>query len=214
MSLIVLCSICIPLGSKNVMVWSNCVFLNWISILRSVNFKSLGDLSFQNSNRWLLNCQVSHFNVKTVEMNSFKGVSNIAGKLWLTNFIETSLIWDGTSLMEFSEQVVEIDNRSCVGHKLMPVWVLWHNFIISFEFRDNLLEIPWECEYISVLLLTESNISSNINVVLLNASLFFWGLFGRCDSCWEVSKSLGGDQWVSSLPLQNSWQHFVLINNL
>jgi len=201
MSLVVLSGKCVPLGSKNVMVRGYIVIFYWVGIQWSVNLKTLMDLSFHYFDRWLFDCKICHFDVKTMEMNSFKGISNVASKFWFTNFIKSSLIRNSTCLMEFSEQIIEVNNRSSVDHKFMPIWALWHNFIITLEFGNNLLEIPWESENIPVLLFTECDISSNINVVLLDTSLFLRGILGWCDFRGEISHSLGSHQRVSCLSL-------------
>jgi hypothetical protein len=56
-----------------------------------------------------------------MEMNSLEGVSYVTSKFWLADFVKTGLIWDRACLMEFSKQSIEINNRSGVGHELMPV---------------------------------------------------------------------------------------------
>tara|TARA_B110000305_G_C19256950_1_gene547559 strand:+ start:535 stop:843 length:309 start_codon:yes stop_codon:yes gene_type:complete len=98
--------------------------------------------SLNDLDRWLINRQVGHFNVETVEMNSINALSNITGKFWFADFFKALDIWDSASLMEFSEKVVEINDRSGIDHKLVPVRTLAHGF--ALEILDDLLEVPWE----------------------------------------------------------------------
>ena len=53
--------------------------LDRISVERSIELKSLIYLSFQNSNGWLLYCQVGHFDIKSVEMNPLEALTDIVG---------------------------------------------------------------------------------------------------------------------------------------
>ena len=141
MSIIIFSSISIPFCSEDIVVRWYAVILHRVSIKRSVNVQSLVNFSFHYSNWWLFNSEIGHFYIETMEMNSIKRVSNVTCKFWLTDFIKASLIWNSTSLVEFSEKSIEINNRSSVGHKLMPVWAWWHNLIISLKFCIRLSKV-------------------------------------------------------------------------
>ena len=209
MSIVIFSSISVPFSSENIVVrWYSIIF-DWVSIQGSVNVQSLVNFSFHNSNRWLFNRKVCHFNVKTMEMNSFQRIADITCKFWLADLIKTGLVWNGAGLMEFSEKSIEINNRPSVGHKLMPVWALSHNLVISLEFCNDFFKIPRESKDITMLLLTESNVSSDIGIVLFNACLLFWFFLCGSNSSWEISNSLGCYELISHLSLQNSWQHFI-----
>ena len=134
--------ISLPWGATYGVIFRNVVFLNRLFIGRSVDVETLVNFSLDNSDRWLLNCQVSHLDVQTVEVNSINTLSNITGKLWFAHFVEALDIWDGASLMELSEEVVEVNDGSSVDHPLMPVGTLAHGF--TLEILNDLLEVPWE----------------------------------------------------------------------
>ena len=140
--LVRLWSISLPFGTEDVVIISNGVFLNRLFICGSVDAESLVDFSLNDLDRWLFNRQVGHFNIETMEMNSINTLSNITGKLWFTDFFKARDIWDSASLMEFSEKCVEIDNRSGIDHKLVPVRTLAHGF--TLEIIDDLFEVPRE----------------------------------------------------------------------
>jgi len=74
--------------------------------------------------------------------------------------------------MELSEKCVKVNNGSGVDHELVPVGTIGHHLEFALELRDDLLEIPWEGKYITVLLLTEDNIGSNSLVVGFDTCFF------------------------------------------
>lgn len=114
-------------------------------------------------------------------MDSVQTVANVAGQFWLADIIESSLVVHSTSLMEFSEENVEVDNSSRVVQELTPVGTVAHNFVLALKLLDHLLEIPWESKHISVFLLAENKISSyslivGLNACLLSLSWLIWSL--------------------------------------
>ena len=94
-------------------------------------------------------------------MNSPQTVTDIACKFWFTNSLETFVIWNGTGLMEISEKVIDIDNGSGVYHEFMPVSAFTHNTMISFSLSNDLFEIPWESQYVTMLILIKCVVSTN-----------------------------------------------------
>lgn len=118
-------------------------------------------------------------------MDAVETLSDITGQFWLADIIKACLVVDGASLMEFSEKNVKVNNGSAVDHELVPVSASWHHFVIGLELRDDLLEVPWEGEHVSMLLLTKNEVSSNSLALCLDASLFLLrnalrGLHRRC----------------------------------
>lgn len=54
-------------------------------------------------------------------VNSLNALTNVIGQTWLANLLETLIIRDGSSLMELSEKVIEINDGSGVIHEGIPV---------------------------------------------------------------------------------------------
>jgi len=63
----------------------------------------------QHFNRRLLNCQVCHFNIKSMIVNSLDALTYVVCKARFANFLQAFIIRNGTSLVEFPEKIVEID---------------------------------------------------------------------------------------------------------
>lgn len=54
-------------------------------------------------------------------MDSLDALANIVSQTWLANLIEPFVIWDCSSLMELSEQVIEINDGSGIMKESIPV---------------------------------------------------------------------------------------------
>ena len=63
----------------------------------------MDELCFQNSHFVLMNSQVSHFNCKAMESDSFDTLLDIVCQVTLTNFVNALKVWDRAVLVEFSE---------------------------------------------------------------------------------------------------------------
>ena len=74
----------------------------------------MSNLNLKYLDRRLLNSEVGHLDVKTMEVNAIKTFVDRRCKPTLTNFLDSSLVRDGTVLVELSEQVVELDKGSRV----------------------------------------------------------------------------------------------------
>ena len=74
----------------------------------------MSNLNLKYLDRRLLNSEVSHLDVKTMEMNAIKTFVDRSCKPTLTNLLDASLVRDGTVLVELSEQVVELNKGTRV----------------------------------------------------------------------------------------------------
>lgn len=182
----ILLSKCLPLSSKDIMVISHIVVFYRSIVVISVHIKSLLDLRFQNSNRWLFNSQVSHFHIEPTEMNLFEWITDIACKSWLTNPLKPLVIWNSTWLVVVSEQIIEVYNSSWVDHPLVPIRWFWKGLMLCFKLLNDWVEIPWESQKIGVLVLVEGAISSYSLIKFRDGSVLLWG-FGSCNLTWVES---------------------------
>ena len=140
-------------------------------IVISINIKPLFNFSFQNSNTWLFNCQIGHFNIESMEMNSLNAVIYITCKSWLTDSFESSIIWNSAWLMIISEQIVEVNNCSGVDQPLMPVGRFGKCLMLWFELIDNWFIIPRECQKITMFVFIKSLICADSIVEFWNGSV-------------------------------------------
>ena len=74
----------------------------------------MSNLNLKYLDRRLLNSEVGHLDVKTMEMNAIKTFVDGCRKPTLANLLDASLVRDGTVLVEFSEQAVELDKGTRV----------------------------------------------------------------------------------------------------
>ena len=121
------------------------------------------DLSTQDLDGWLLDGQVGHFDIEAVVMDSLDALSDVLGQFGLADLLKAAVVWDGTSLMELTEEVIEVNNSPGVLDEGVPVAA---NLPMSLELLYYLIEIPWECQDIHMLLLVEFLISSDSLVQL------------------------------------------------
>ena len=146
-------SISLPLGTHQVKVGRNVIVTLGRGISLSINNKSLLNLSLEHSDRWLFNSKVCHFDIKAMEMDSLDAFTYVVSKLWLTDSLNTDVIWDSARLVELSEEVVEVNDSSRVGHESVPVGGGAHRFVTTFKIVDNLFKVPWEGKHITMLAL-------------------------------------------------------------
>jgi len=69
------------------MILRNRVVLDALRVLGSINVQALRNLCFKNFDGWLLDSEVSHLDVESMEVNTVETVSNVTGELWLTDVI-------------------------------------------------------------------------------------------------------------------------------
>lgn len=108
------------------------------------------ELDFEKLDLGLFNSKVSHFNIETMEVDALDALTHILVQSALENFIKLLIVGEGTSLVELKIQRVEL--RDSVGvNKATPERRAcnWANGLILGE---DLLEIPRECEDISMFL--------------------------------------------------------------
>ena len=72
------------------------------------------NFSFENFGTRLLHSEVGHLNIQSMEVNSLQTLSDVTCKVWFTNPLDPSLVRNGAGLMELSEQIIEVDDGSCV----------------------------------------------------------------------------------------------------
>jgi len=101
-------------------------------------------------------------------MNSFNTLANIAGQFWLADSIKTSLVGKSAELVEFSEQVIEIDDGPGVNHELVPVIAGGKWTMLGFVRLDDFGVVPGECKNIAMLVLIELVICTHFLIVLKN----------------------------------------------
>ena len=159
----VLGAVCLPWSATDAVVAADVVLLDGRSVLRAVDTEVLVDLGAQDLDGWLLDGQVGHFNIEAVVMDSLDALSDILGQSGLADLLKASVVWDGTGLMELTEEVIEVNNSPGVLDEGVPVAA---NLSRSVELLYYLIEIPWECQDIHMLLLVEFLISSDSLVQL------------------------------------------------
>ena len=79
-----------------------------VPITSPITVESMSDLYFEYLNRRLLNSEVGHFDVQTMEVNTIKTFVDRLRKSALTNLFDAFCVRDCAVLVEFSEQDVEL----------------------------------------------------------------------------------------------------------
>lgn len=101
------------------------------------------ELDFEKLDLGLFNSKVSHFNIKTVEVDALDALTHILVQSSLENFIKLLIVGEGTSLVELKIQRVELRNRIGV-YKATPERRAC-NWAYGLKLGEDLLEIPRKC---------------------------------------------------------------------
>lgn len=122
--------------------------------------QSVGDFALENLNLGLMHSQICHLNVQTMEMNAVHRLVDGVSEFTFTNFLNTFSIRQCAVLMEITEQVIEVNFSARMFHENRPVVTFGEGGVSSFEFVDDLWEVPWEGKHVSMLLIIELNIDA------------------------------------------------------
>lgn len=195
-TLIILGSISLPWSSKHVMIVGNSVLAKR-AIGCSIHIESLMNFSLKNSDAWLIDGEVCHINIETMELNSPDAFLDIVGKFWLTDGLKAFIVRDCRCLVELSEQNVEINHGARVYHEFVPVSVSAHWFAALLELADDLLEVPGEGENVSMFVFVEGDIGSHHFLMFSDGSFLWLAIFLSDYSCiGEVSSHHRHHSWV------------------
>jgi hypothetical protein len=78
------------------------------------------DLNLKYFN-FTFNCEISHFDIKTVEMDPLHGLVDCFSQFRLTDLLDADCVGDSAVLVELSEQDVEVYFSSRVLYEHIPV---------------------------------------------------------------------------------------------
>ena len=123
------------------------------------------DFDLKKLDLGLINSEIRHFDIKTVEVNSANTLFNVLSELALANLIDPQVIGKGTCLVEFTEKLIHL-KRGIVENKLVPEGTFLDGayFLVV---TDDLLKIPGESEDISMFLLIECHVYTEFSVFLV-----------------------------------------------
>ena len=86
-------------------------------VTSSVEDQVLRDFGLEDLDSWLLDSEICHLDIKSMEVNGPKVVSDVAGKSLFTDLVESTLAWNGATLVELSVKVIKVNYGSCVVHE-------------------------------------------------------------------------------------------------
>lgn len=178
----------------------------FLAIGGAVNSEAVSDFALKHLNLGLVDGQVCHLDIKTMEMNALHWLVYSSCKLSLTNFLNTFSIGQSTVLMEFTEQVIEVKFCTWVSNKDRPIVVIGERLDICLELVDDLREVPGEGKHVSMLLLIELyvNAESSISgVTSLDLGVLF---LLHCWHGWEVSPCKRSLSWKAQVGLKSRFQ--------
>ena len=88
-----------------------------------------------------------------MEVNSLYALVYSLCKSTLANFADSFWIGHSAKLMEFSKEIVKVNFSPRIFNESRPVGSTRESSVLGFELVNNLWEIPWKRENISMLLL-------------------------------------------------------------
>jgi len=110
----------------------------------SLEVKAMVDFNLKNLNAGLFNSQVSHLNIKTMEMDALNTLVDSVSETTLANFFNTLEVGESTKLMEFSEQVVKVNHSTRIVSKSVPEAAHRARSVQILIVTNNFRIVPWE----------------------------------------------------------------------
>ena len=148
----------------------------------------MGDFDLEDLNAWLLNSQVRHLNVKSVEVDTIETLVDSGSQSAFAHFVDSSCVVQGTHLVELTVQLIELPDRTRVTHKHVPETARLRS-VASLEFVDNLVEVPRECQHVCMFLLGELGVDTKSFVLVSDIDLGLLVILGDYCSVGEFTSS-------------------------
>lgn len=113
--------------------------------------------------------QVSHLDVKPMEVDATNALFHILCKFAFTDLIKFIVIGQRTGLVKLTEQFVYLVS-SVIKYKAVPITKLFivTSFSIIFKVGDNFWEVPWESKNICMFLLRKDCVNSEFLIDRIN----------------------------------------------
>ena len=157
-------------------------------VLRALEGETVGDLNLKELELGLVNGEIRHLDVQAMEVNTAHTLLNVLRELAFTDLVEPLVVREGASLVELTEKLIYFKG-GVVEHKLVPESALLNGAYL-LVITDDLLEIPGEGENISMLLLIESHVDTDLSVYIIDINCVLFLLlnldFGGVESAREL----------------------------
>jgi len=157
----------------------------------------VSDFDLEDLDAWLLNSKVSHLDIEAVEVDAIETLVHSLSKPAFADLADTASVVKRAHLVELTEEDVEFTDGARVFGEGRPE--ASQRAVPALEIIDDLIEVPWEGQDVSVLLLAELCVDTKSGVFVSKVNIAFVLL--RHDSCGvrELSRgNLGHSHHVGS----------------
>ena len=141
-------------------------------VVRPVDVEAFVDLDLEDVDARLLDRQVRHLDVQSVEVNAVHTLGDVVGEVLLADDVQTLDVGDSGVLVELAEEVIEVNDAHGVVDELVPVRRVADWDVLVLVVLNDFLEVPGEGEDVAVLRLRKLAVNADAGVARLKA-LFF-----------------------------------------
>jgi len=139
--------------------------------------EAVGDLDFEHLDVRLLNCQVGHFNVQAMEVDTVETLVDSSCQVALAQLVDAFGVMQSAHLVELTEKLVKLSHGSRVLDEGRPE-ATRQGTVPSLELVDDFVEVPWESQHVSMLLLRELSVDAKSSVFISDVDLALLVLLG------------------------------------
>lgn len=119
----------------------------------------MSNLDFEHLDAWLLDSQVRHFDVQAVEVDTVETLVDSSSQVALAQLVDAFGVVQSAHLVELTEKLVELSHGTRVLDEGRPEAARLGT-VPSLELVDDFVEVPWESEHVSMLLLRELSVDA------------------------------------------------------
>ena len=119
----------------------------------------MSNLDFKHLDAWLLDSQVRHFDVQAVEVDTVETLVDSSSQVALAQLVDAFGVVQSAHLVELTEKLVELSHGTRVLDEGRPEAARLGT-VPSLELVDDFVEVPWESEHVSMLLLRELSVDA------------------------------------------------------
>jgi len=137
----------------------------------------VSNLDFKHLDAWLLDSQVRHFDVQAVEVDTVETLVDSSSQVALAQLVDAFGVVQSAHLVELTEKLVELSHGTRVLDEGRPEAARLGT-VPSLELVDDFVEVPWESEHVSMLLLRELSVDAKSCVFISDVDFALLILLG------------------------------------
>lgn len=139
------------------------------------------NFDFEHLDVRLLHSQVRHFDIQSMEVDTVETLVYSCSQVTLAQLVDAFSVVQSAHLVELTEKLVELSHGTRVLDEGRPEAARLGT-VPSLELVDDFVEVPWEGEHVSMLLLRELSVDAKSCVFISSVNFALLVLLGD-NSC-------------------------------